>query len=66
LWALSLEAENMFHTAMNNAATTGPMTNPLRPKAAMPPSVERDSHREPDDGRADGGQQRAKGHHHGP
>jgi hypothetical protein len=28
-----------IHTAMNIAAISGPMTNPLRPKTAMPPSV---------------------------
>jgi TfoX/Sxy family transcriptional regulator of competence genes len=30
----------MPHTAMNIAAITGPITKPLMPKIAMPPSVE--------------------------
>ena len=33
-------AENSFHAATNVAAITGPMTTPLRPKVATPPSVE--------------------------
>ncbi len=35
-----LDAENMPHTAMNIAAITGPMTTPLTPRMAIPPSVE--------------------------
>ena len=34
------EPKNMSQVAMNIAATTGPITKPLRPKIAMPPSVE--------------------------
>ena len=37
LW---FEAKNMSQAAMNIAATTGPITKPLRPKIAIPPSVE--------------------------
>jgi hypothetical protein len=33
-------AEKMSQNAINMAAITGPMTKPLRPKIAMPPSVE--------------------------
>jgi hypothetical protein len=33
-------AEKISQNAINMAAITGPMTKPLRPKIAMPPSVE--------------------------
>lgn len=31
---------NRSHVAMNSAATTGPITKPLMPTSAMPPSVD--------------------------
>jgi hypothetical protein len=34
------DAENISQVAMNIEAITGPITKPLRPKIAMPPSVE--------------------------
>ena len=38
--ARCLDTENMSQAEMNMAAITGPMTNPLRPKVAIPPNVE--------------------------
>lgn len=38
--ASARDAVNRSHPAMNSAAITGPMTKPLRPNVAMPPSVE--------------------------
>lgn len=35
-----VSVENMSQVAINMAAITGPITKPLRPKIAMPPSVE--------------------------
>ena len=35
-----LDSEKMSQAAMNMAAITGPMTKPLSPKVARPPSVE--------------------------
>jgi hypothetical protein len=40
LFVVCVPAENISQVAMNMAAITGPITNPLRPKSAMPPSVE--------------------------
>jgi hypothetical protein len=35
-----VRVENISQVAMSMAAITGPITNPLRPKIAIPPSVE--------------------------
>src|SRR5688500_17485815 len=37
IWICASEAENRSQTAMNSAANTGPITEPLSPKIAMPP-----------------------------
>jgi hypothetical protein len=40
IWISDRDAEKISQAAMNIAAITGPITKPLRPKIAIPPSVE--------------------------
>jgi hypothetical protein len=39
-WVSRLNSANMSQVAINMAATTGPITKPLTPKTAIPPSVD--------------------------